>query len=106
VSGWLVSPLPPYRAVRWRVPAQIEAAGRLGGPGDGVGSGQAELFRPGLEVRPEPVALVQVLFGGGVGQDHRGDRGVAVHDSAGQPGHFPSVRAAGLTGEPPPTSRS
>ena len=33
------------------------------------------------------------LFGGGVGQDHRGDGAVAVQDLAGQPGHFPAVLA-------------
>src|ERR1035437_2426633 len=53
-------------------------AGRLGDLGDRVGSGQAEFFGPALDVGPEPVSFVQVIVGDGVGQDHRGDGGVAV----------------------------
>ncbi len=73
----------------------VEVAGWLGDPGDRVGCGQAEFSGPALDVGPEPVPLVQVGFGGGVGQDHRGDGGVAVQGLAGQPGHFPLVLAAG-----------
>jgi len=61
----------------------VDVAGRLGGPGDRVGSGQAEFPGPALDVGPEPVPLVETLFGGGVGQDHGGDGGVAVQGLAG-----------------------
>ena len=66
-------------------------AGRLGGLGDRVGCGQAEFFGPALDVGPEPVAFAKVVFGGGVGQDHRGNGGVTVQGLAGEPGHFPAV---------------
>src|SRR5580692_10893389 len=69
-----------------------EVVGRLGDAGDRVGSGQPELFGPALDVGPEPMPLVQVTLGGGVGQDHGGDGAVAVQDLAEQPGHFPFVR--------------
>jgi hypothetical protein len=52
-----------------------EVAGRLGGPRDRVGCGQAEFFGPALDVGPEPVPLVEFALGGGVGQDYGGDGG-------------------------------
>src|SRR6185437_2343099 len=39
--------------------------------------GEAEFGGPALNVRPEPVALADLLVGGGVGQDHGGNGGVA-----------------------------
>ena len=69
----------------------VGVAGRLGDPGDRIGCGQAEFSGPALDVGPEPVPLGQVAFGGGVGQGHRGDGGVAVQGLAGEPGHFPAV---------------
>jgi hypothetical protein len=59
------------------------ADGWLGGEGDRVVAGQAEFGRPALDVRPEPVPVVEVLFAGEVGEGHRGDGGVAVEDLAG-----------------------
>ena len=56
--------------------------------------GQAEFCSPALDERPEPVPFVEVAFGGGIGQGHRGDGGVAVQGLAGEPGHFPSARQA------------
>jgi hypothetical protein len=73
----------------------FDVAGRLGGPRDRIWRGQAEFSCPALDVRPEPVALVDVAVSGGVGQGHRGDRDVTVQDLARQPGHFPTVLAAG-----------
>src|SRR5580692_10484285 len=83
-SGWPVGGRRVWPASRLVVMAG--AVGRLGGHGDRVGSGQAEFGGPALDVRPEPVSLVQIGCGGGVGQDHRGDRAVAVEDLAGEPG--------------------
>jgi hypothetical protein len=40
----------------------VEVAGRLGDLRDRIGCGQAEFFGPALDVGPEPVPLVQVLF--------------------------------------------
>jgi FAD/FMN-containing dehydrogenase len=94
VSGWSVGCLPVWLSAGSFM-LRIDVAGWLGGSRDRVRSGQAELCRPALDVRPEPVALVDVGFGSGVDEDHRGDGGVAVHDLAGQPGHFPFVLAAG-----------
>src|SRR6266566_1996071 len=88
-SGWSVGGLRVWLS-GWFVLA-CDVAGWLGCGGYCLGSGEAEFGGPALHVRPEPVALVDMLFGGGVGQDHRGDRGVAVQDLAGEPGHFPSV---------------
>src|ERR1700689_5003092 len=87
-SGWSVGGLWVGLAGGGFV-VMVTAAGRLGCPGDRVGSGQAELGGPALDVRPEPVPIVQIGSGGDVGQDHRGDGGVAVKDLAGQPGHLP-----------------
>ena len=94
VSGWSVTCLPVWLSAGSFM-LRIDVTGWPGGPRNRVRSGQAKLCRPALDVRPEPVALVQVSFAGGVGQDHRSDGGEAVHDLAGQPGHFPFVLAAG-----------
>jgi len=40
----------------------------------------------------------QVTFTGRAGHEHRGDRGGAVQDRAGQPGHFPATAAGCLAG--------
>ena len=95
-SRWLVTQPPPGRAVRRLAPAG--AAGlpsRLGCSRDRVRSGQAEFGGPALDVRPEPVPLVQVCSAAVSARIMAVMAAVAVQDPAGQPGHFPAVLAAG-----------
>ena len=61
-----------------------------GGPGDRWRGGGPRSV-PTLDMGRKRVTVVKVVLGGGVGQRHGGDGGVAVHVLAGQPGHFPAV---------------
>ena len=61
----------------------VDVAGWLGCGRYCLGYGQAEFGCPALDVRPEPVVFVEILFAGEVGEDHRGDGGVAVQGLAG-----------------------
>ena len=74
VSRWSVGCLPVGLAAGWFVLA-VDVAGWLGCGRYCLGAGQAEFGGPTLDVRPEPVSLVQVGSGGDVGQEHRGDSG-------------------------------
>ena len=76
----------------------MDAAGGREAAATRLGCGQAELGGPALDVGPEPVTFVQVGVAGHVGEDHRGDGGVAVQGLAGQPGHLPSVPAGRVPG--------
>src|SRR5436305_1988405 len=88
-GSWLSSTLTPggvsagaaRRALATMPVARSVSA--AGGPVDRVGSGQAELGRPALGVRPRVVPLVQVGLAGVGGKGHGGDGAVAVQGPAG-----------------------
>ena len=72
-SGWSAGGL----AVRLSAGLCMLAVDVAGRPGCGrycLGSGQAEFFGPALDVRPEPVVLVQVFFAGDRSSRPRCDR--------------------------------
>src|SRR5438105_2969828 len=71
------------------------AAWWLGYPRECVGCGEADFGGPALDVRPGPVPGIPGAGAGDVGEDHRGDGGIAVQQPPGKPGHFPGVLVAG-----------